>query len=473
MLRILIFCLIFTISLATQAHNEANVPRLGDSLNKTITLSEEKKIGRNIYRNLQGNNYILNDPLVHDYIVYLGNRLSRNLSLERDYVFFVTKSKSVNAFAVLGGFIGINAGLLNLTVNEAQLAGVLSHELGHIVLRHSAEMMARSNVNSIPMWIGIFAGLLSGQTESSITAIKSGIGLSVQNNINLIRENEIEADNFAINLMIKSNFDLSEQADFFKLMQGDSNNQFGANEYFMTHPLYNNRIAYIRDRAKVQNEAIKNSSDDYFYIRNLINTDFNNKIDSNDYDNDSAIYIHKKALQLFSAGENERAKELLLKKYLDNKSNIYIASLLSKVLLDMREIEKSRNILQETLRIYPNNNAIKFQLYKNNIQQSHDINRSINNLNEITDNNIYNPVFFKVLAEGYSKLDKKYKSITALINYYTLKGDIKMAFKVIDEGLDSSRLNYNQKENLRILKNNILCDSNPPLEPIFGDKTCN
>ena len=48
-----------------------------------------------------------------------------------------------------------------------------------------------------------------------------------------------------------------------------------------------------------------------------------------------------------------------------------------------------------------------------------------------------------------------------------------MAFKVIDEGLDSSRLNYNQKENLRILKNNILCDSNPPLEPIFGDKTCN
>ena len=98
-------------------------------------------------------------------------------------------------------------------------------------------------------------------------------------------------------------------------MQGDSNNQFGANEYFMTQSLYNNRIAYIRDRAKVQNEAIKNSSDDYFYIRNLINTDFNNKIDSNDYDNDSAIYIHKKALQL-SAGENERAKELLLKNIL-------------------------------------------------------------------------------------------------------------------------------------------------------------
>ena len=90
--------------------------------------------------------------------------------------------------------MGFNAGLFILTQNEAQLAGVVSHELGHVVLRHSAEMMASSNVNSIPMWIGIFAGLLAGQTEASIASIQSGIGFSVQKNINLVRENEIESD---------------------------------------------------------------------------------------------------------------------------------------------------------------------------------------------------------------------------------------------------------------------------------------
>ena len=100
----------------------------------------------------------------------------------------MTKSQSVNTFAAPGGYIGLNAGLITLTENEAQLAGVVAHELAHVVLRHSAEMMANSNVNSIPMWIGIFAGLLAGQTEASIASIKSGIGLSVQKNINLVEK---------------------------------------------------------------------------------------------------------------------------------------------------------------------------------------------------------------------------------------------------------------------------------------------
>ena len=65
------------------------------------------------------------------------------------------------------------------------------------------------------MWIGIFAGILAGETEASIASIKSGIGLSVQKNINLIRENEIEADTYAANLILKSNYDLEEDGKIF------------------------------------------------------------------------------------------------------------------------------------------------------------------------------------------------------------------------------------------------------------------
>ena len=64
------------------------------------------------------------------------------------------------------------------------------------------------------MWIGIFAGLLAGQTEASIASIKSGIGLSVQKNINLVRENEIEADIFAARLMQNSNYALKKWPNF-------------------------------------------------------------------------------------------------------------------------------------------------------------------------------------------------------------------------------------------------------------------
>ena len=447
-------------------------PRLGDTLNQTITLDQEEKIGRNIYRNLQKHNYIINNFLIYDYITYLGNKLSRNILLERDYLFFITKSKDVNAFAVPGGFMGINGGLVVLTQNEAQLAGVISHELGHVVLRHSAEMIANSNVNSIPMWIGIFAGLLAGQTEASIASIKAGIGLSVQNNINLVRENEIESDNFAVSLMLKSNYDLNEMAKFFRLMQGDGNNQTQVNEYFLTHPLYKNRISTIKKRAANQSNPIINSSDDYHYVKNILVNMLDVTIDNTSSKN-QAINNHRKALSYVSKGNYIKAKKVLQPSYDKNNYNIYVASLMSEILWLQNEKKLSKKILEKILTIYPNNNAINNQLYFLNIKDSIKLKTSTTGLAKLMKNNNHNPDLYKLLAEGYTKLDNYYESKLALINYYNLKGNIPMAFKVIDDGLKEKQLNESEKDALRNLKNSILCDSNPPLEPIFGDKTCN
>ena len=447
-------------------------PRLGDSLNKTITLQDERKIGLNIYKSLQRQNNIMNNFLISDYVTYLGNRLSRNLAIERDYVLFVTKSTSVNAFAAPGGFIGLNAGLINLTENEAQLAGVVAHELGHVVLRHSAEMMAQSNVNSIPMWIGIFAGMLAGQTEASIASIKSGIGLSVQNNINLVRENEIESDTFAVKLMQRSNYDLNEMANLFKLMQGNSNSQSNLNEYFMTHPLYKNRISTIRNRAREQPNPIINSSDDYLYIRNIIN----NKIDSSiNYDyqaKEDDVENHRISLKLLSEGRFKEARNILQESFNKSNFNIYIASTMSEIYWSEGKKREAKNILENVLTIYPNK-SIRIQLAIYNIKDQINIEENINYIEKIIENNPYNPELYKLLAEGYLLTNNLFKSKLALVNYYDLKGNTSLAFKVIDDAVSSKRLNANEKNHLKLLKNSILCSSNPPLEPIFGDKTCN
>lgn len=468
-----IFLIITIIFIYEAESNQENPsPMLGDSLNKTITLTDEEKIGGNIYKNLQKSNYIINDILVSDYISYLGNKLSRNISKDRNYVFFVTKSESVNAFAVPGGYIGLNAGLITLTENEAQLAGVVAHELAHVVLRHSAEMMANSNVNSIPMWIGIFAGMLAGQTEASIASIKSGIGLSVQKNINLIRENEIEADAFAARLILKSDFDLGEMANFFRLMQGDSNNQSNINEYFMTHPLYSNRISNIKNQGKYQVDPIVNSTEDYLYIKNILkisNTNANQTININ---TDDSVQNHQLALMEYSKGNLSSARDILEKSYSKDKFNIYIASLMSDILWTMGEKKEAKNILDSILEVYPNNNAITFQLLKYNIKDSLKLVQSMKKLNEILENNKNNPIAYKLLAEGYEKIQEKYNSKLALINFYNIKGNVPMAFRVIDDGLTSNELNEVQKKNLKSIRTAILCEGNPPLEPIFGSKTC-
>ncbi|MEC7676937.1 MAG: M48 family metalloprotease [Pseudomonadota bacterium] len=468
-----IFLIITTFFLCVAESNQENPsPILGDSLNKTITLADERRIGGNIYKNLQKNNYIINDVLVSDYISYLGNKLSRNISKDRKYVFFVTRSNSVNAFAVPGGYIGLNAGLITLTENEAQLAGVVAHELAHVVLRHSAEMIANSSVNSIPMWIGIFAGMLAGQTEASIASIKSGIGLSVQNNINLIRENEIEADAFAARLILKSNFDLGEMANFFRLMQGDSNNQSNLNEYFMTHPLYSNRISNIKNQGKYQNNPIVNSTEDYLFVKNILKTSNSNADQIINLDNENSIQSHQLALIEYYKGNFSNAKSVLEKSYHKDKFNIYIASLMSDILWSTGEKKEARDILHDILYVYPNNNAITFQLLKYNIKDSIKLDQSIKKLKEIMENNINNPVAYKLLAEGYDKIQEKYNSRLALINFYNIKGNMPMAFRVIDDGLNSKDLNEVQKKNLESIRAAILCDGNPPLQPIFGDKTC-
>ena len=462
---------VFFTSLA-ESNSENPSPVLGDSLNKTLTLSDEKKIGGNIYKNLQKSNYVVNDILVSDYISYLGNRLSRNISIDREYVFFVTKSGSVNAFAVPGGYIGLNAGLIILTKNEAQLAGVVAHELAHVVLRHSAEMMANSNVNSIPMWIGIFGGLLAGQTEASIASIRSGIGLSVQKNINLVRENEIEADAFAARLILKSNFDLKEMANFFRLMQGDSNDQKSLNEYFMTHPLYTNRISNIKNKGRAQTNPIVNSTKDYLYIKNILESSLNVVHLNDDINPKNSIHNHRLALSKFIKGDLLEAKNILKNDYDKDKYNVYIASLMSDILWANKEKNKARNILHEVLEIYPDNNAITFQLLKYNIKDSINTSESVKKLNILMKNNYNNPRAYKLLAEGYKKIQDKYNARLALINFYNIKGNTAMAFRVIDDGLASDELNNTQKTYLKSIRTSIVCERNPPLEPIFGDKTC-
>ena len=455
------------------SHDDAPAPKLGDTLNRTITIYEEEKIGRNIYKNLQRNNFIVNDFFVNDYMTYLGNKISRNISSERNYLFFITKSNAVNAFAVPGGFMGFNAGLFIITQNEAQLAGVVAHELGHVVLRHSAEMMANSNVNSIPMWIGIFAGLLAGETEASMASIQSGIGLSVQNNINLVRENEIESDNFAVMLMQKSGYDLNEMANFFLLMQGDSNRQDNLNEYFMTHPLYKNRISTIKKRAQKQINPIRNSTDDYFYIRNILESKMLILKDKKYQLSDDLIINHRTALSLFNSGRYLEAKKILTYNLNQDNYNIYSASLMSEILWLEDKKNESKKILREILRVYPNNNAINNQLFLLNVEDSKNIDETISGINELIKYNSYNPEAYKMLADAYTKKKELYKSKLALINYYNLKGNTPMAFKVIDAAADSAQLSSYEKEYLQKLKNSILCTTNPPLEPIFGNKTCN
>ena len=111
-------------------------------------------------------------------------------------------------------------------------------------------------------------------------------------------------------------------------MQGDSNDQSNINEYFMTHPLYSNRISNIKNQGKYQKDPIVNSTEDYLYIKNILEVLSDNTDRTINIDTKNLVENHRLALIEFSRGNLSKAKSILEKSYYRDKFKIYISSLM-------------------------------------------------------------------------------------------------------------------------------------------------
>tara|TARA_B100001769_G_scaffold76247_1_gene57450 strand:+ start:18 stop:1466 length:1449 start_codon:yes stop_codon:yes gene_type:complete len=471
----LIFHLVIVIMLAPKFVKSAETPELGDPYSQALSLKTEKIIGLSSYKRLQNYNQINNNPLVSSYISYLGNKLSRNIMDDnRKYTFFIVNSEQVNAFAIPGGFIGINSGLIILTENEAQLAGVVAHEISHVKLRHSAEMIANSSMNSIPMWIGIMAGIFAGNAESSMAAMRLGIGQSAQKNINLIRENEIEADDYGIEIMTRSNYDLKEMANLFKNMgqaTGDIQRELS---YLSTHPMYENRISHIQNKSKLQNKPIKNSTKDYFYIKTILEVETTSDINSSlkSIPRDNALNLYKRSLLYYKKSDYIKSEKEISIAYSVSPNNIYIAILYAKALAQQNKLEESLNVLNKIKNIYPHNSIISFIMSEILIENNYKLDYAEKLMKMHKDYFALNPNFLRLISKLYTLKNNKYESALYLSDYYVLLNDIDLAVEVLNNSIRSSNINSTQKKILASKKDRIICENPRRLQPIFSEKDC-
>ena len=458
------------------AHSIDQIPELGDPYSETLPLKQEDLIGIGTYRRLQKYGYINNDPLVISYINYLGNKLSRSImDTSRKYQFFVVQSDQINAFAVPGGYIGLNIGLIILSENEAQLAGVVSHEIAHIKLRHSAEMIANASMSNIPMWIGIIAGIFAGNPQASMAAIKAGIGLSAQMNVNLIRENEIEADDYGVEIMHKANYDLSEMAGFFDKMENSTGEISRNLEYLSTHPMYENRIANIQNRSSFQNNPIKNSTDDYLYIKNILSVSVTNDITKaiKLITNNDKYSQHKLALLYHKRSDYKNAYDAISPIYKVNLNNLYISTLYANILVGQGEINKALEVLNRLKNIYPLNTSVSLSIAEILIENNLNLGYAARLLDPLATHYSLNPNYLRLSSKLHTMKKNEFKATISRANYYELLDDIGLALEVISNSMRSSEISMEQKKTLEAKKLNIICSNPRPLEPLFGEKTCN
>jgi beta-barrel assembly-enhancing protease len=253
---------------------QSSLPDLGSGANALLSRADEYQIGRMIVRDIRNENLLLDDPETADYLQTLGSRIGVEAQDgEQRLTFFPVRDKSINAFALPGGFIGIHTGLILLTNEESELAGVVAHEIGHVVQRHIAravQSQSRGSIANIARTLGaVLIGIATGSPDAAIGLVSMAQATAMQQQINFTRMEEHEADRVGIGYLASAGFDPNGMTGFFSTMMRERG--LAADDIpalLLTHPIDTVRIAEARARvASISNLPRRPDIPTYPYIR--------------------------------------------------------------------------------------------------------------------------------------------------------------------------------------------------------------
>ena len=230
-----------------------NLPNLGDESAAALSPQMERKIGEGIYRELRRDPSYIDDAEVAGYVQDMGQRLlaagpEPGLSVE----FFVLQDAQINAFALLGGYIGVNSGLIVTAESESEAASVLGHEIGHLTQKHIARGVAAGQRSSMATLVASAFCLLAARSNPQVAGgcLMAGQAAGVQSQLAYSRDFEREADRVGFDILNKGGFDVSAMPLFFERMQRSMRIlESNAPAYVRSHPLTTERIADVRNRV--------------------------------------------------------------------------------------------------------------------------------------------------------------------------------------------------------------------------------
>ena len=334
----------------------SDLPRLGKD--SAFNIERETRIGLSVYERLLSAGLIETNPLVDRYINDLGYRLLAGLdNRARDYRFFIIRDDSVNAFALPGGYIGINRGLISSAQTQHQLASVMAHEIAHVELTHGMDMMEKSNELSTTAVLSMLAGILLGSVDQQAgsAVMFGGIAGAQQAMVNFTRENEYEADRVGFELLADANFDTNGMVEFFTIMTRLSgSSELGNIEYLRTHPVGTNRIAEAISRVR-ERPGSGDQVDDYALFK-----DYLQYISSDHLPQQGGPYL--RALAMMKSGDYLRADPMLRALYEDNNENIWYSIAYGENLEYLGRTADAERIYRHLLDIFPGDYILSMHL---------------------------------------------------------------------------------------------------------------
>jgi predicted Zn-dependent protease len=265
---------ILSLSCANAVAQGSNLPDFGSPADSVITRSQEAQLGRSVVAQLRNAGAVMEDPLLTEYIQTIGARLAGHANDgQQSFDFFIVDDPAINAFALPGGYIGVNVGLLLASETESELAGVLAHEVAHVTQRHIARSIYDSQRSSVLNIAAMLAAVLLGAAtdaggEATAGLITAAQAATIQRQINFTRANEREADRIGMETLSTAGFDPTGMSSFFeKLSRRYGSTRLAVPAILQTHPVTTVRIADARDRARQLPKALVENSPSYSLVK--------------------------------------------------------------------------------------------------------------------------------------------------------------------------------------------------------------
>lgn len=246
------------------ASAQVSLPSLGESSSEDFGVGTERKLGDQIMREVRRDLAYLDDPLLLDYVQSLWSPLMASARQRGEigsglddafaWEIFLVSDRSVNAFALPGGYVGVHLGLIAMTASRDELASVLAHEMSHVTQRHIARSIANSQRQSIlgmaALVLGMVAAARAKSPEMGQAAIAGSQAAVIQGQLNFSRDMEREADRIGWSVYSGAGFAPEGVAQMFEKMDAAYRlNDNNAYPYLRSHPLTVERIGEARARV--------------------------------------------------------------------------------------------------------------------------------------------------------------------------------------------------------------------------------
>lgn len=465
MRRVALIVLATALASAAAAQSPSDLPDIGSPADATLMQSDEYRIGAMIVRQLRDENQILEDPEITEYVQNLGSRLAAHASEgSQRFTFFVVRESAINAFALPGGFIGINQGLLLATRSESELASVLAHEIAHVTQRHIARTIRAQGRQSLASMAAVVAAVLIGAMaggggDATMGAIAAAQGIAAQQQINFTRANEYEADRVGIGFLAAAGFDTRAMADFFDTM-GRRIGLAGADvpEFLRSHPVTSNRIAESRSRAAQFDRKRVQNSTSYLLARERLRVLAGSPTDqlpdasvrlAERKKADGALEArYAQALRLVQEGEAKAAAEILSELVDRNQGIIMLHSALGQAQIAAGLQSDALGTFRHAIELFPRNVPLTVR-YAEALMAAERPKEAHALLLDLFNNVPPTPAQIRLTALAASAAGDTGDAYYYMSEYHIASGDLPLAAQQLELALAAPNLTGVQRERFR------------------------